>query len=62
MKKSNLLKIDMGEDIAHAKVGMKDDDVNTFNNIRESTILKRKKYKEKMKSKKQPHKGLYNGF
>ena len=52
MKKSNLLKIDMGEDIAHAKVGMKDDDVNTFNNIRESTILKRKKYKEKMKSKK----------
>lgn len=52
MKKSDLLKIDMGEDIAHTKVGMRDDDVNKFKNIRESIIIKRKKYKEKMKSKK----------
>ena len=52
MKKSDLLKIDMGEDISHTKVSMKDNDVNTFNNIRESIIIKRKKYKEKKKSKK----------
>jgi len=52
MKKSDLLKIDMGEDIAHAKVGMKDEDKDTFNNIRERILIKRKKYQEKMKSKK----------
>ncbi len=50
MKKSDLLKIDLGEDISHTKVGMKDED--TFNNIRERIIIKRKKYQEKMKSKK----------
>jgi len=42
----------MGEDIAHTKVSMKEDDVDKFKNIRESIIIKRKKYKEKMKSKK----------
>lgn len=52
MKKSDLLKIDMGEDIGHAKVGMKDEDKDTFNNIRERILIKRKKYQEKMKSKK----------
>ncbi len=50
MKKSDLLKIDLGEDISHTKVGMKNED--TFNNIRERIIIKRKKYQEKMKSKK----------
>ena len=52
MKKSDLLKIDMGEDIAHAKVGMRDDDVDKFKNIHESIIQKRKKYKEKRNAKK----------
>ena len=52
MKKSDLLKIDIGEDISQTKVGMKDDDINKFNNIRESILIKRKKYKEQMKSKK----------
>ncbi len=52
MKKSELLKIDMGEDISQAKVGMRDDDIDKFKNIRESIIAKRKKYREKMKSKK----------
>ncbi len=52
MKKSDLLKIDMGEDISHTKVGIKDEDKDTFNNIRERIIIKRKKYQEKMKSKK----------
>jgi len=50
MKKSDLLKIDLGEDISHTKVGMKNED--TFNNIRERIMIKRKKYQEKMKSKK----------
>lgn len=52
MKKSELLKIDMGEDIAHTKVGMRDDDVHKFNNIRESIIIKRQKYREKKNAKK----------
>jgi len=52
MKKSDLLKIDMGEDISHAKVGMRDDDVDKFNNIRERIIIKRKKYQDRRRSKK----------
>ena len=52
MKKSGLLEIDIGEDIAHTKVGMRDYNINKFNNMREKIIIKRKKYKEKMKSKK----------
>jgi len=52
MKKSELLKIDMGEDIGHTKVKMKDDNMDKFNSIRDRILIKRKKYQEKMKLKK----------
>jgi len=51
MKKSDLLKIDMGEDISHTKVKIKDDEIDKFNNIRERIAIKRRKYQEKMRSK-----------
>ena len=38
MKKSDILKIDFGEDVAHAKVGMKDQDVNKMQSIRDRII------------------------
>jgi H+/Cl- antiporter ClcA len=52
MKKSDLLKIDMGNDIASTKVNVEEDNIDKFNNIREMIMIKRKKYKNKTKSKK----------
>ena len=52
MKKSELLKIDIGEDISQTKVKIEDDEIDRLKNIREGLLLKRKKYQEKKSSKK----------
>jgi H+/Cl- antiporter ClcA len=43
MKKSDLLKVDMGSDIAHAKVDMDDENIDKFNDIKERIMIKRQK-------------------
>ncbi|MEA3418022.1 MAG: chloride channel protein [Campylobacterota bacterium] len=52
MKKSDILKIDLGEDIAHTKVDVGYNELKKIKNIRERIQRKRKKRKENSKSKK----------
>ncbi len=52
MKKSDLLKIDMGEDIAHTEVEMEDNEMSKIKNLRERLQRKRKKRQEDSKFKK----------
>ncbi|WP_373031559.1 chloride channel protein [Sulfurovum sp.] len=52
MKKSDILKIDLGEEIAHTKVEMGDKEMRKIENIRERIQIKRRKRQENSKSKK----------
>lgn len=52
MKKSDILKIDLGEEIAHTKVEMGDKEISKIKNIRERILRKRQKRQENFKSKK----------
>jgi H+/Cl- antiporter ClcA len=56
MKKSDLLKIDMGEEISHTKVKMDDAEMNKMKNISERLQMKRKKRKEESKFKRRDNK------
>ncbi len=58
MKKSDLLNIDMGEDIAHARVSMQDEQMEKFHSIKERIQIKRRQRKELFKSKKPNSKSL----
>jgi len=49
MKKSDILKIDFGEDIAHAKVDVSDHEIKRINNIRSRIEEKRKKHLKRYK-------------
>lgn len=52
MKKSDILKIDLGEEIAHTRVEMGDKEMRKINNIRDRIQKKRKKRQEDSRSKK----------
>ena len=52
MKKSDLLKIDFGEDVEHAKVDMGEKDMKKINIIRNRIEERRKKHMERYKNKK----------
>lgn len=52
MKKSDILKIDLGEEIAHTKVDIGDKEMRKIENIRERIQIKRRKRQENSKSKK----------
>lgn len=52
MKKSDILKIDLGEEIEHTKVEMGDNEMRKIKNIRERIQIKRIKRQENSKSKK----------
>ncbi len=51
MKKSDMLKIDMGKDIAHTQVNMEDKEISKIKNIRDRLQMKRKKRHEDSKFK-----------
>lgn len=50
MKKSDILKIDFGEDIAHTKVDMKDKDVKKIKGIRNRVEARRRKHIDQYKN------------
>jgi H+/Cl- antiporter ClcA len=50
MNKSGLLNIEPGEDIAHAKVGIKDENIAQFNSIKERIQAKRQKRNKSKKT------------
>ena len=52
MKKSDILKIDLGEEVSHTKVDIGDKEMRKIENIRERIQRKRKKRQENLKSKK----------
>jgi len=52
MKKSDILKIDLGEEVSHTKVDIGDKEMRKIENIRERIQRKRKERQENLKSKK----------
>ena len=52
MKKSDILKIDFGEDVEHAKVDMEDREIKKMNIIRDRIEKRRKKHMDRYKNRK----------